>query len=339
MTPGSSTSTRRSRTPPVSGSPRSSRARARRASAPASGMRSSRSDRRAEARGSSGSSPPAAARSSTRAIAGGCTAAGRVVWLDGAPEALAQRLRHSPNPRPLLAGTRPDRGDPGAWRPPASGSTRSGTGSTGWRRSGRSSMPSMRSWRDPLGEGTTLLDAATPIGRIVLGDGIAGRRPRRAARAGSARARALVSEPGAWEAVGASLVSAPSRRPGCRSSSGCSRRARRRSGSASSSTRRAPWRSSGSSAREPLVAVGGGALGDSAGFLAAIYLRGIPLDPRPDDARRPARQLDRRQDRGRPARGQEPRRRLPSAGRGHRRRGVHSGRFPIASGERRSARP
>jgi 3-dehydroquinate synthase len=29
--------------------------------------------------------------------------------------------------------------------------------------------------------------------------------------------------------------------------------------------------------REPLVAVGGGALGDSAGFLAATYLRGIPI--------------------------------------------------------------
>ena len=28
---------------------------------------------------------------------------------------------------------------------------------------------------------------------------------------------------------------------------------------------------------EPLVAIGGGALGDAAGFLAAIYLRGVPV--------------------------------------------------------------
>ena len=29
--------------------------------------------------------------------------------------------------------------------------------------------------------------------------------------------------------------------------------------------------------REPLIAIGGGALGDAAGFLAATYLRGVPF--------------------------------------------------------------
>ena len=54
--------------------------------------------------------------------------------------------------------------------------------------------------------------------------------------------------------------------------------------------------------------------GDAAGFLAASWLRGVPLDPGPDDARRPDRLVDRRQDRRRPAGGQEPRRGVPSAG-------------------------
>ncbi len=39
---------------------------------------------------------------------------GRItVWLDGRPEVIAQRLRRSPNVRPLITGPRPDRHDPG----------------------------------------------------------------------------------------------------------------------------------------------------------------------------------------------------------------------------------
>ena len=62
-----------------------------------------------------------------------------------------------------------------------------------------------------------------------------------------------------------------------------------------------------------IVAFGGGCTTDAAGFAAATYLRGVPLGRRADDARRPGRRGDRRQDRGQPARGQEPRRRLPLA--------------------------
>ena len=50
------------------------------------------------------------------------------------------------------------------------------------------------------------------------------------------------------------------------------------------------------------------------GFAAATYMRGVAWVPRADDARRPGRRGDRRQDGDRPARGQEPRRRLPLAG-------------------------
>ena len=49
------------------------------------------------------------------------------------------------------------------------------------------------------------------------------------------------------------------------------------SDSRSSRPRPANWPAFASSAREPLVAVGGGALGDTAGFLAAVYLRGVRI--------------------------------------------------------------
>ena len=68
-----------------------------------------------------------------------------------------------------------------------------------------------------------------------------------------------------------------------------------------------------------VVALGGGVVGDVAGFCAAVYQRGVPVVQRADDAGRPGRLGLRRQDRRRPAGGQELRRRLPPARRGARR--------------------
>ena len=68
-----------------------------------------------------------------------------------------------------------------------------------------------------------------------------------------------------------------------------------------------------------VVALGGGVVGDLAGFCAATYQRGIPVVQVPDDARRAGRLRLRRQDRRRPAAGQELRRRLPPAAGGPRR--------------------
>ena len=68
-----------------------------------------------------------------------------------------------------------------------------------------------------------------------------------------------------------------------------------------------------------VVALGGGVVGDLAGFCAHTYQRGVPGRPGADHARRPGRLRLRRQDRRRPARGQELRRRLPPAGGGARR--------------------
>ena len=91
------------------------------------------------------------------------------------------------------------------------------------------------------------------------------------------------------------------------------RRWRRRSGSCAS------WRQAGMTREDHVVALGGGVVGDLAGFCAHIYQRGVPGRPGADHARRPGRLRLRRQDRGRPAGGQELRRRLPPAGRGARR--------------------
>ena len=75
----------------------------------------------------------------------------------------------------------------------------------------------------------------------------------------------------------------------------------------------------GATRADHVVALGGGVVGDLAGFCAATYQRGVAVVQVPDDARRPGRLGLRRQDRRRPARGQELRRRLPPAGRRARR--------------------
>jgi 3-dehydroquinate synthetase/shikimate kinase len=200
------------------------------------------------------------------------------VWLDGRPEVLAQRLRRSPNVRPLVSG-----GDPiGTLR------------SLGMKRerfyaaadihqTGVAEVHGVVDAVDarigqvhPATAGTTLLRTATPIGRIVLGDGIAA--AALAAELDTLRARRaiLISEPGAWAAVGERL--ADGLRRGGREvvqvllpEGEAAKRLDVVEGAARELAALHVERS------EPLVAIGGGALGDTAGFLAAIYLRGVPL--------------------------------------------------------------
>ena len=68
-----------------------------------------------------------------------------------------------------------------------------------------------------------------------------------------------------------------------------------------------------------VFALGGGVVGDLAGFAAACWMRGVRLRAAADHAAGDGGFLGRRQDRGRPAAGQEPGRRLPPAARGVRR--------------------
>ncbi|MCI0344838.1 MAG: 3-dehydroquinate synthase, partial [Chloroflexi bacterium] len=129
---------------------------------------------------------------------------------------------------------------------------------------------------DATARGTTLLAAETRIGRIVIGDGIAVSALIAALEAAGARRAILASEPGAWAAVGEALAD------GLAAAGWPVERIELPQGEAAKSmavvedaarelARRHVER------REPLVAIGGGALGDAAGFLAATYLRGVPL--------------------------------------------------------------
>jgi shikimate kinase/3-dehydroquinate synthase len=201
-----------------------------------------------------------------------------VVWLDGRPEVLAQRLRRSPHVRPLVAGRDPI----GVLRDLGSRRERF-YAAADLRVSGVAEVPGvvdrieerMADGGDTL-EATVLLRAATPIGRIVIGEGIAVREVDDELRRLEARRAVLVSEPGAWDAVGEGIagaltglgwavetISLPNGED--------AKRLAVIEAAASELARRRVERS------EPLVAIGGGALGDVAGFLAATWLRGVPI--------------------------------------------------------------
>jgi shikimate kinase/3-dehydroquinate synthase len=200
---------------------------------------------------------------------------GRVpVWLDVRPEVLAQRLRRSPTVRPLVQG-----GDP-LGRIRALAAARERYYGAARRANGLAEMGKVLDAVDRLAAqgpsaGTTLLRAQTTIGELVVGEEIAADAVGEALRRLEARRAILVSEPGAWAAFGEGLAE------------------RLRAGGWAIEVVMLP---SGEAAktlsvvedaarqlarlrverREPLVAVGGGALGDPAGFLAASYLRGVP---------------------------------------------------------------
>ncbi len=200
----------------------------------------------------------------------------RSVWLDGRPEVLAQRLRRSPHVRPLVTGRDPI----GAIRELAVQRERF-YAAADIHQSGVSDVHAVVDAVDGRlvgfdgGSGaTTLLRADTSIGRLVIGDRIA---PDAIAgeltRLGTRRAT-VVSEPGAWAAHGQELAD------GLRGRGievveiliPQGEDAKRLTVIETAARELARNRIERS---DVIVAVGGGALGDTAGFLAATYLRGI----------------------------------------------------------------
>jgi 3-dehydroquinate synthetase/shikimate kinase len=200
------------------------------------------------------------------------------VWLDGRPEVLAQRLRRSPHVRPLVTGRDPI----GAIRDLGARRERFYAAAT----IHQVGVAEVHGVVDAVDEriaatsttagaaGTTLLRASTPIGRIALGDGIAGDALATALDALRGGRAILVSEPGAWAAVGERLAAdlAGRGREVSQVLLPEGEAAKRLDVVEGAARELAALRVERS---DVLVAVGGGALGDSAGFLAAIYLRGI----------------------------------------------------------------
>jgi shikimate kinase / 3-dehydroquinate synthase len=199
----------------------------------------------------------------------------RAIWLDVRPEVVAQRLRRSPTVRPLVAGRDPM----GAVRELAGARAR--FYAAGTRVPGVAEMASVVDAVDgvakaPASAGTVLLRAETRLGRLVLGHGILAAEVDAALRDLGARRAIVVSEPGAWGAVGSRLTDDLGSRgwPVERVMLPQGEDAKRLPIVEAAASELAGLRVE---RREPLVAVGGGALGDAAGFLAATYLRGVPF--------------------------------------------------------------
>ena len=200
------------------------------------------------------------------------------VWLDSRPEVLAQRLRRSPHVRPLVTGR-----DPIGTLRGLAGRRERFYAAADVHVTGVAEVADVVATverhlaeRGRLRTPTTLLRAATPIGRVLLGEGIAGAAVDETLRRLEARRAILVSEPGAWSAAGERLAAdlaafgwtvATVMLP----EGEAAKRLAVVETAASELARLRVERG------EPIVAHGGGALGDVAGFLAATYLRGIPV--------------------------------------------------------------
>jgi len=200
---------------------------------------------------------------------------GRIpVWLDGRPEVLAQRLRKSVHVRPLVTARDPI----GAVRDLARARER--FYSAAHRVNGVTEVPNVVDAVDRLvslgpAAGTILLRAVTAIGEVTIGTGIAAAATSAALRRLDADRAILVTEPGA-RAAAANAIASQLRDEGWPVEEVLLPEGESAKQVSTIETAARELARLRVERREPLVAIGGGALGDPAGFLAATYLRGVP---------------------------------------------------------------
>jgi len=198
----------------------------------------------------------------------------RILWLDAPDAVIAGRLRTARVVRPLMK-----RGNPEETLR-ALRAERSRFYAIGARLESRKSPGTLAGpaiavlQSSPRGDGRLLLSAALPRGQWDLGVGIATESLLRLLRSRSARRVVVVSEPNAERAVGSTIIAALKRakidvtqltlKPG---------ESAKRLTVIDDAARRLA--AAGIERGDLIVAVGGGALTDTAGLLAALYLRGI----------------------------------------------------------------
>jgi 3-dehydroquinate synthetase/shikimate kinase len=197
------------------------------------------------------------------------------VWLDGSAEILAGRLIRSANLRPLVAG----RDTVATLRQLAADRRR--FYAPAFQISGAANMDAIlrvieERLVDGPGAAVTLLRAETAIGHVEIGFGMAAAAVAAALTRGEARRAILIAEPRTWEVAGAGIAAALSAGgwPVERILLPRGERAKRMRVVEEACRELARLRVD---RRETLVAVGGGALTDAAGFAAATYLRGVPI--------------------------------------------------------------
>ena len=197
------------------------------------------------------------------------------VWLDGAPDVLANRLRRSANVRPLVAG----RDAAATLRQLAADRRR--FYAPALQISGAAHMEAiLRTIEARLGEGpsgtVTVLRADTAIGRVEIGYGIAAAAVASALTRGDARRAILLAEPRTWEVAGSAIAAALTAEGWPVEHILLPRGEDAKRLRVVEETCRALARLH-VDRRETLVAIGGGALTDAAGFVAAMYLRGVAV--------------------------------------------------------------